>query len=239
MSRAAAVGSADAEMSAIPRDIWRKRGRTGEARAGLPVAHLLHYYRLSPLRRRDETENHSTKYPRDPAQENAPGLTGRMHRAAQIESIGEIHLQQSPVRGDGSIEVVGDEPANRMHNYLRPTFDSNTKLERRQESLRRLAHPGHETLGHQAADDLSDSNGTDSAIWLNYGSQGRTAEPRGKRSGRPPRSKPIHKVCNGIRCQGRSLGRRRMEHVGQVRMAETRSPRGGPAEEARQCGFDL
>jgi hypothetical protein len=53
--------------------------------------------------------------------------------------------------------MVSDEPPNRMHNCLRPTIYSYTKLKRRQESLRRLAHPSHETLGHKAADDLSDN----------------------------------------------------------------------------------
>jgi hypothetical protein len=60
--------------------------------------------------------------------------------------------------------MVGDEPANRKHNCLRPTFDNNTKLKRRHESLRRLAHQGHETLGYQAADAFSDRNGADSTI---------------------------------------------------------------------------
>jgi hypothetical protein len=30
-----------------------------------------------------------------------------------------------------------------------------------------------------------------------------------------------------------------MEHINQVGMAKTRSLRGGPAEETRQCAFDL
>jgi hypothetical protein len=135
--------------------------------------------------------------------------------------------------------MVGYAPANRMHNLLSPTFDSNTKLKWRQESLRRLAHPDHETLGDKAVDDLPDRNGADSTVWISQGIQGRTTERRGKRTGRPTRGQPIHKVGKGIRVQGRGLGRWRMDHISQMRMAETRSPRGGPAEEARQCGFDF
>jgi hypothetical protein len=102
-----------------------------------------------------------------------------------------------------------------------------------------LEQPDHGTLGHQAADDLPDRNGADSTVWLSQGSQGRTTDPRGKQSGRPTRGQPIHKFGKGIRGQGRGLGRWRMEHISQVRMAKTRNPRGGPVEKTRQCGFDF